>query len=96
MLLIKPFSHKSLGVTSDNQLTMEAHISAICCSAHCHPRNIGRICSHITDSADVQLVHALVTSRLDYCNLLLLGIPNNKLKRLQQIPNIAARIVSRT
>ena len=39
-------------------------------------------------------MHSLVTSRLDYCNSLLYGIPDNRLKLLQRIQNIAARVVA--
>ena len=40
------------------------------------------------------LVHTFVTSRLDYCNSLYLGIPQNQLERLQRIQNCAARLVT--
>ena len=58
-------------------------------------RNIGTVRSHLPDSATAQLVHALITSRLDYCNSLLHGIPKYKTDRLQCVHNIAARIVAR-
>ena len=41
-------------------------------------------------------LHSLVTSRLDYCNSLLYGIPDYKRKQLQRIQNIAARVVTLT
>ena len=43
----------------------------------------------------VEHVHSLVTSHVDYCNALLLGVPDYKIKRLQRMHNIAARIVER-
>ena len=58
-------------------------------------RNIGAIRSHLIDSVTASLVHSLVTSRLNYFNSLLYGLPDNKLSRLQRIQNIAARIVTR-
>ena len=43
-----------------------------------------------------KLVHAFVTSRLDYCNALLSGCANASLKPLQLVQNTAARILTRT
>ena len=41
-------------------------------------------------------MHAFVTSRLDFCNSLLYGIPQNVPKRLQSVQNAAARVVTLT
>ena len=43
-----------------------------------------------------KLVHAFVTSRLDYCNALLSGCANAFLKPQQLVQNAAARILTRT
>ena len=47
----------------------------------------------LTDNACSQLIHALVTVRIDYCNSLLYGLPDCSLSRLQRIMNTAARIL---
>ena len=83
------------GVMFDCHLNMECQIQNICKSAYFHLRNIGAVRSHLPDSATIQLVHALITSRLDYCNFLLYGIPKYKTDRLQRVHNFAARIVAR-
>jgi hypothetical protein len=88
-------SCKSLGVMLDGQFTMDTQIGHLCKSIHFHLRNIGAIRSLLTSTATEQLIHSLVTSRLDYCNSLLYGIPGYQKDRLQRMQNIAARIVTR-
>ena len=49
----------------------------------------------LSDDACSQLIHALGTVRIDYCNSLLYGLPEYSLDRLQKILNTAARILRR-
>ena len=42
------------------------------------------------------IVHAFVTSRLDYCNVLYSGLPASSTNSLQLVQNAAARILTRT
>ena len=88
-------SCRNLGVMFDKHAKMENQISSVCRSTHFHLRNIGSIRNFLTDTAVAQIVHALVTSRLDYCNSLLYGLPDTQLQRLQRMQNIACRIVCR-
>jgi len=87
---------KSLGVTFDNCMTMDNHVINCCRSIHFHIRNIGKIRHLLSQDTAAQLVHSVITSRLDYCNSLLYGLPDTLTGRLQRMQNIAARIVSRT
>ncbi len=43
-----------------------------------------------------KLVHAFMTSRLDYCNALLGGCPASSINKLQIVQNAAARVLTRT
>jgi hypothetical protein len=60
-------------------------------SVHLH--RISRIKKHLSSSAVSQLVHAFVTSTLDYNNSLLFGLPDTQISRLQRVQNCAARLV---
>ena len=57
--------------------------------------SIGRIRNLLTFEATAQLIHALITTRLDFCNSILYNLPNNKIERLQRIQNQAARMLKR-
>ena len=86
-------SARNLGVIFDSHLNLESHINSVCRSAYFHLRNIRSIRNMLTDNACSQLIHALVTVRIDYCNSLLYGLPDCSLSRLQRILNTAARIL---
>ena len=87
---------RNLGVIIDNSMTMDKQVSAMCKSISFHLRNISKIRKYLTDSSAASLVHALISSRLDYCNSLLYKIPKFQIKRLQLLQNTAARIVTGT
>ena len=74
---------------------MGKHIRVLCKTIHFHLRNIGAVRHLLTDRGAAQLIHALVTSRFDYCNSLLYGLPKSKINIPQKMQNIAARIESR-
>ncbi|XP_010766977.1 succinyl-CoA:3-ketoacid coenzyme A transferase 1, mitochondrial [Notothenia coriiceps] len=85
----------NLGVKMDAHPTFEAHIKQLCKNSFYHLRNIAKLRPTLTLSDAEKLVHAFVSSRLDYCNALLIRIPNKSIQRLQYIQNSAARILMR-
>ena len=92
-----PFSQsvRNLGFYLDETLSMDVHIKYLCRIFFFHLRRIGKIRSFLsTDAANKHAV-SLILSRLDYCNSLLAGIPDNKLNTLPRIQNHAARLVLR-
>ena len=69
--LIRPWSvAKNIGVLFDTNMSTE-HVIAVSKSAFYHLRNISRIRKYISSQTAEILMHALVTSRLDFCNSLL-------------------------
>ncbi len=84
-----------IGVRFDPLLNFEAHIKHLCKTSFHHLRNIARLRPSLTLHDAEKLVHAFVSSRLDYCNALLIGIPDKSIQKLQYIQNSAARILMR-
>jgi hypothetical protein len=88
-------SARNLGVYLDCHLTMDTHINQLCKSLYFHLRCISKIRQYLTTDAANKLAVSLILSRLDYCNTLLAGLPQEKINKLQKIQNCAARMVLR-
>ncbi len=84
---------RNLGVVIDDQLSFTDHIAIMARSFRFALYNIRKIRPFLSEQAAQLLVHALVLSRLDYCNALLAGLPACTIKPLQLIQNAAARVV---
>ncbi|XP_073503957.1 calcitonin gene-related peptide type 1 receptor isoform X1 [Phyllobates terribilis] len=84
---------RCLGVTLDSALSFKPHIQALSTSCQLQLKNISRIRTFLNHESAKTLVHALIISRLDYCNLQLCGLPSNTLAPLQSILNSAARLI---
>ena len=84
---------KYLGVWFDSTITMKKHISEKCRIASLKLYNIKKIHKYLTHDSLVRLVNALVLSHLDYCNALLIGLPDSTLRPLQNVQNSAARVI---
>ena len=78
-LIIPSESARNLGVIFDKNFTFEKQISAIVQGSYFQLRRIGKIRRELTQEAALDLVQSLVINRLDYCNALLVGLPNNQI-----------------
>ena len=89
-------SARNIGVIFDNTLCLNDHITKVCQTCHYWLKNIRRIRRCLSVTATQLLVQVLVLSRLDYCNALYVGLPQQRLGRLQRIQNAAARFITCT
>ena len=67
-----------------------------CKTAFYHLRNIAKIRNCLSQDNAETLVHAFISSKLDFCNALLHDLPQSVIDRLQHVKNCAARLVTRT
>ena len=86
-------SVRNLGTWFDPHLDMDVHITKICSSAFYYLYIIRHIRKYLSRSSSETLIHAFITSRLDYCNSVLYGLPKYQLSKLQRVMNASARLV---
>ena len=66
---------KNLGVTLDPTMSLAPQITNICKVTNYHPYRISRIRKYLTPNATQTIIHSLISSRIDYCNSILYGLP---------------------
>ena len=67
-------SARDLGVIIDSQC-LDAHFAALCRCGYYQLRQLRPVIRSLSAKATETLVHAFVSSRLDYCNSLLMASP---------------------
>ena len=82
-----------LGVVLDNQLSMRAHVAAVCRSCLYQLRQLRVVQRSLTRVALQSVVQACDHCRLDYCNAILTGATDGQIRRLQAV-HATARLVS--
>ncbi|XP_078118553.1 olfactory receptor 56A4-like [Sander vitreus] len=73
---------RNLGVIFDSTHSLEPHIRHVI-KTFFHLRNFTKIRPSLTPPAAERLIHTFISSRLDYCNSLLLCISSTNINRLQ-------------
>ena len=92
---IKPVSEvRILGSWFDSNFSMSIHISKSCSAAFFWLHNIKQISTFLPRDKLEIVLHAFVTSRIDYCNGLLYGLPDCEITKLQRVQNAAARLLT--
>ncbi|XP_061471923.1 uncharacterized protein LOC133379865 [Rhineura floridana] len=84
---------RSLGVLLEPSLSLQAQVASV---AFYQLRLVAQLCTYLDKDKLASVVHALVTSKLDYCNVLYMGLPLRTVQKLQLVKNAAARLVTGT
>jgi hypothetical protein len=85
---------KNLGVYLDSSLTLNHHVTQQCNSCYYHIRQLKHIRPFLSESVTKTISHAIVTSRLDYCNSILSNTSQSNITKLQRVQNCLARVVT--
>ena len=89
-------SARNLGVIFDSNMTFARHINDLSRKSFLHITRIKQIKNYLNPKIVESLIHALIFSKIDYCNSLLYGLPNIQLSKLQRIQNASARLLTNT
>ena len=87
---------KLLGVTLDNRLSFDKHVSNVCSISYFHIRALRHIRTCLDLESSKSIACAIICSRLEYANSCLSGVSPYNLHRLQGVQNCLARIVTPT
>ncbi len=87
-------SVRLLGVQLDSSMTLDDHINNLVSECFYHLRNIGKIRRYLTDQQTQKLVHAFISSKIDFSNSLFYGLKASTLSKIQRVQNYAARVAS--
>ncbi len=86
---------KSLGVFWDQCLKFDKQINEVISSRFFQLRLLSKMTSFLSVKTLEIANHALITTRLDYCNSLYLCISKSSIARLQLVQNAAAKFLKR-
>ena len=87
---------RNLGIIFDKFMSFDDQIIQLLCKLSLyHLRNLFRILRYLSEKSASMVVHAFITSKIDYCNSLYFGLPKYQVKRLQQLQNTSACFVTK-
>uniref|UniRef100_A0A3B3SDN5 Reverse transcriptase domain-containing protein n=1 Tax=Paramormyrops kingsleyae TaxID=1676925 RepID=A0A3B3SDN5_9TELE len=92
---VRPFI-RNLGVIFDSDLKFEKQISSVVKASFFQLRLLAKVKPYLPSKAFESAIHAFITTRLDYCNSLYVGLDVSCIQRLQLVQNAAARLLTGT
>ena len=85
---------KLLGLTIDENLTLNNHISKILKDSYSHLSILKKLKRYTSQSVRKQLVESLIFSRLDFCNNLFIDLPQYQVRRMIKLQKSCASFVN--
>ena len=92
--IIPSDSVKMLGVYFDKDLSMKIHINKLLQMSFASLRKIRSSKNYLNQESLKTLVSALILSRMDYRNIVLMGLLNLQSQKIQSIINTTAKLIS--
>ncbi len=92
---IKP-TITNLGVKIDSDLKLDSQIRAVVKSSFFQLRQLAKRKPYLSSQHFKTVIHAFVTTLLDYCNALYVGVSGSSIACLQMVQNAAARLLTGT
>ncbi|KAI5106744.1 protein lifeguard 3 [Silurus meridionalis] len=87
---------RNLDVIFDQSMQFEKHISAVMKASLYQLRLLSKDKPFLSQADLEKAIHAFISSRIDYCNALYIGLNHSLLIRLQMVQNAAARLLTNT
>ena len=84
----------NLGVKVDSDFKLDQQINSVVKSSFYHLGLLSKIKLVLSFNDFERVIHAFISTRLDYCNALYVGVNQASLARLQLVQNAAARLLT--
>ena len=85
-----------LGVILDSSLTFDSHVSKLVSECWYHLKNIAKIRRYLTTEEAKKVIHAFISSKIDYCNAMLYSVKQSTFDKLQRVQDEAAKLINRS
>lgn len=86
---------RNLGVIFESELSFDAQVTKVVQSCFVQLRQLTKIRTFLSSADLEKVIHAFISSRLDYCNALYSGISKGNIHSFQLIQNTAASFLTR-
>jgi hypothetical protein len=87
---------RNIGVVIDTSMSLNARLTAVCNRGYRQLHVIAKMKKFMDRDSLERIIHAFITSRIDYCNAILHGVRQDDMQKIQRLQNAAARLFTGT